>query len=314
MNLNQRTIKNTTTFKGIGLHSGNVTSVTLIPAPSNTGVVFRRIDLNIEQEKQVSYDSITDTTLCTCFSINDRVKVNTIEHFMAALSLLGIDNIIVELDNEEFPIMDGSAISFVYLLREIGIEELYTPKKFLRIKKTILTKIDDKIVEFSPTEDLALNVDYEIDFDNPYIKKTNQKLSINLFSPQAIDDICRARTFGFMKDIEIMRSMGLGKGGSTSNAIIVDDYKIINDSPLRYDDEFVRHKILDLVGDLYVSGFHIIGNIKVFKGGHNINNKSLINLFSEKENYSIIEIGTSEEVEHIHQEGLGSFEKHFGFA
>lgn len=314
MNLNQRTIKNTTTFKGIGLHSGNVTSVKLIPAPSNTGVVFRRIDLNIEQEKQVSYDSITDTTLCTCFSINDRVKVNTIEHFMAALSLLGIDNIIVELDNEEFPIMDGSAIAFVYLLREIGIEELYTPKKFLRIKKTILTKIDDKIVEFSPTEDLALNVDYEIDFDNPYIKKTNQKLSINLFSPQAIDDICRARTFGFMKDIEIMRSMGLGKGGSTSNAIIVDDYKIINDSPLRYDDEFVRHKILDLVGDLYVSGFHIIGNIKVFKGGHNINNKSLINLFSEKENYSIIEIGTSEEVEHIHQEGLGSFEKHFGFA
>lgn len=289
MILNQRTIKKEIKFNGIGLHSGKITNIKVLPAPPNYGIVFRRVDLPIPQERRVRHDLIKETQLCTCFSINENIQVNTIEHFMAALALHGVDNAIIELDNEEFPIMDGSSIVFSYLIQESGILNYSNPKKFLRIKKEIIVKDNDKFIIFKPSKLLDLKINYTIDFDNHFIKNTNQTLEVRLSSVNIENEISRARTFGFVKDLDMLKSLNLAQGGSTHNAILLDEYKMMNDSPLRYEDEFVRHKILDSVGDFYMCGHQIIGEVSIYKGGHKLNNEALLEIYSKNDNYEIIE-------------------------
>jgi UDP-3-O-[3-hydroxymyristoyl] N-acetylglucosamine deacetylase len=294
MYINQRTIKKENNFKGLGVHSGKLTSIRLLPAPANTGVVFRRVDLEIPHEIKVSALSVSDTQMCTCIQLSKNVKVTTIEHFMCALSILGIDNIVVEIDNEEFPIMDGSSAPFVFLLNEHGILNYLVSKKFIKIEKRIEVSSEDKRILLTPNKTLDFNIDYEIDFENNFINNTNQKLSLSFSKNNIQQEVSRARTFGFTKDIEYLRALNLAKGGSINNAIVIDGSRMINKEPLRYDDEFVRHKILDAIGDLYMQGLQIVGNLYAYKSGHHLNNLLMRELLSDESNYSILEFPVKE--------------------
>jgi UDP-3-O-[3-hydroxymyristoyl] N-acetylglucosamine deacetylase len=270
--IRQRTLKNTIRATGVGLHSGEKVYLTLKPAPVDHGIVFRRVDLDPIVDIQAKATNVGETTMSTTL-VQNGVRVDTVEHLLSAMAGLGIDNAIVELSAQEVPIMDGSAGPFVFLIQSAGISEQSKAKRFIRIKKKVEVREGDKVASFVPYN--GFKVTFEIDFDHPAFKKSSQKASLDFSSTSFVKEVSRARTFGFMKDIEFLRSKNLALGGSVNNAIVVDEYRVLNEDGLRYDDEFVKHKILDAVGDLYLLGHSLMGEFVGFKSGHGLNNKLL---------------------------------------
>ncbi len=279
--IRQRTLKSIVQMTGVGLHSGRKVTLTLRPAGANTGVVYRRTDLDPPVDFPADPESVRDTMLCTALVNDDGVKISTVEHLNAALSGMGIDNVIIEVDAPEIPIMDGSASPFVYLLQSAGIEELNAAKKFIRIKKSVRIEDGDKWAEIRPYNGFRL--DFTIDFNHPAIDSDDQKLVFDFSSQSFIKDISRARTFGFMRDIEYLQSKNLCLGGSFDCAIVLDDYRILNEDGLRFDNEFVTHKVLDAVGDLYMCGHSILGELSAYKSGHALNNQLLRAVLADQE-------------------------------
>lgn len=273
MMIKQRTLKRIVQATGVGLHTGKKVTLTMRPAPANTGVIYRRTDLNPPVDFPADAKSVRDTMLCTCLVNEDDVRISTVEHLNAALAGLGIDNIVIEVNAPEIPIMDGSAAPFVFLLLDAGIEELRTAKKFIRIKETVRVEDGDKWAEMRPYNGFKL--DFTIDFNHPAIDSSTQRYKLDFSAESFMSQISRARTFGFMRDIEYLQSKGLCLGGSFDCAIVVDDYRVLNDDGLRFEDEFVRHKMLDAIGDLFMCGYNIIGEFTAFKSGHALNNKLL---------------------------------------
>jgi UDP-3-O-[3-hydroxymyristoyl] N-acetylglucosamine deacetylase len=282
--IKQRTIQKVVKTSGVGLHNGEKVTMTLKPAEIDQGIIFRRVDQKKSHEVKVSPDAVKDTKMCSAIGENAS-RVATIEHLMSALSAVGIDNITIELNGSEVPIMDGSSIPFIYLLQTAQIKEQDAPKKFVLINDVIEVKDKDKWARFEPYE--GFKVDFTIDFPHPVFDEATNKVALDFYDESYITEISRARTFGFMQEVEYLRSNGLARGGSLDNAIVLDEYKIINTDGLRYKDEFVRHKILDAVGDLYMLGYSIIGNFKAYKSGHELNNKLLLALLSNKKRWSL---------------------------
>lgn len=268
--IKQRTLKNTIRATGVGLHSGEKVCLTLRPAPANTGVIFVRTDLSPEVQIPASANLVTDTSLCTALSQGD-VKVATVEHLMSAFAGLGIDNVFVELSAGEVPIMDGSAGPFVFLIQSAGIEEQAAAKKFIRIKREVVVRDGDKEAIFLPHH--GFKVSFAIDFDHPVSELRDQMAVVDFSTTSFVKEVSRARTFGFMRDLEFLRAQNLALGGSLDNAVVVDDYRIVNEGGLRYDDEFVKHKVLDAIGDLYQLGYSLIGEFRGVKSGHALNNQ-----------------------------------------
>jgi UDP-3-O-[3-hydroxymyristoyl] N-acetylglucosamine deacetylase len=270
--LRQRTLKNTIRATGVGLHTGEKVLMTLGPAPVNTGIVFRRTDLDPPVDVRADGMLVGETTLGTTL-IKDGVRVATVEHLMSALAGLGIDNALIELSSQEVPIMDGSAGPFVFLIQSAGVAEQSAAKRFIRVRRPVEVRDGDKWARFAPYDGFKIN--FEIEFDHPVFKRHLQSASMDFASTSFLREVSRARTFGFMRDMEFLRAMNLGRGGSLDNAIVLDDYRILNDDGLRYENEFVRHKILDAIGDLYLIGHSIIGEFSAFKSGHGLNNQLL---------------------------------------
>ena len=266
----QRTLRNTIRATGVGLHSGQKVFMTLRPANADTGIVFRRTDLDPVVEIPARADLVTETMLCTGLSAGAG-KVMTVEHLLSALAGLGIDNAYVDLSAPEVPIMDGSAGPFVFLLQSAGIQEQAAPKRFIRIRRTVEVREGDKTARFEPYEGFKLG--FTVEFDHPAIPAAQSRAEVDFSSTTYVREVSRARTFGFMRDLEFMRERNLGLGGSMDNAIVLDEFRVLNEDGLRYADEFVRHKILDAVGDLYLAGHPIIGAFEGFKSGHALNNK-----------------------------------------
>jgi UDP-3-O-[3-hydroxymyristoyl] N-acetylglucosamine deacetylase len=268
--LRQRTLGNVIRATGVGLHGGEKVFLTLRPAPVDTGIVFRRIDLDPVVEMPAAAALVTETTLCTGLS-RDGAKVQTVEHLMSALAGLGIDNAYVELSAAEVPIMDGSAGPFVFLLESAGIVEQHAAKRFIRILKPVEVRDGDKIARFEPHDGFRLG--FTVKFNHPAIPDSLSRVEVDFSTQAYIREISRARTFGFMRDLEYMRERNLGLGGSMDNAIVLDEFRVLNEDGLRYADEFVRHKILDAVGDLYLAGHAVIGAYEGYKSGHALNNR-----------------------------------------
>lgn len=281
--IKQRTIKESVSAVGVGLHKGEKVQITLRPAPANTGIVFRRVDLDPIVDIKATPDAVGETTLCTCLVNEQGVQISTVEHLLSAVAGLGIDNLVIDVDSPEIPIMDGSALPFVYLIQSVGIETSNVAKRFIRIKNTIRVEEGDKWAELKPYEGFRVN--FAIEFDHPVIAKTGQSMSMDLSSCSFIKEISRARTFGFMRDIEFLRSHNLALGGSLENAIVLDEFRMLNKDELRYDDEFVKHKILDAIGDLYMCGTSILGELNAFKSGHGLNNLLLRAVFKQTESW-----------------------------
>jgi UDP-3-O-[3-hydroxymyristoyl] N-acetylglucosamine deacetylase len=277
--MQQRTIKNVIRATGVGLHSGEKVYLTLRPAPVDNGILFRRVDLNPIVEIPATAELVAETTLCTGLA-QSGAKVQTVEHLMSALAGLGIDNIFVDLSAAEVPIMDGSAGPFVFLLQSAGIVEQAAPKRFIRIKRPVEVREGDKVARFEPYDGLRLG--FTIEFDHPMIPAAQSRAEVDFSTEAYIREVSRARTFGFMRDLEYMRERNLGLGGSMDNAIVLDEFRILNDDGLRYADEFVRHKILDAIGDLYLVGHPILGAYEGFKSGHALNNKLARALLAER--------------------------------
>jgi len=268
--LRQRTLKNTIRATGVGLHSGKKVLMVLRPAPVDTGIIFRRVDLEEPVDVVAHAKNVGDTMLGTTL-ISDGVRVATIEHLLSAFAGLGLDNAYVDLSAEEVPIMDGSAGPFVFLLQSAGIEEQAAPKRFARILERIEVRDGDKWARFEPYNGFRVN--FEIEFDHPIFKKRAQTASMEFSTTSFLKEISRARTFGFMRDLEFLRARNLALGGTMENAIVLDDYRILNEDGLRYEDEFVKHKILDAIGDLYLLGRSLIGEFSGHKSGHALNNQ-----------------------------------------
>ena len=287
--LAQRTLKSLTKAVGVGLHSGQRVELTLRPAAPNTGIVFRRVDLPHPVDIVISALAVTDTRLASTIS-NGSVKVHTVEHLMSACAGLGIDNLNVDITAEEVPILDGSASSFVFLLQSAGIELQGAPKRFIRVIESVDVSEGEgdsaKWARLSPYEGYKLN--FEIDFGHRAVDSTGQSVSFDLGAGSYIRDIARARTFGFTKDVEMMRANGLALGGGMDNAIVMDDYKVLNSDGLRYNDEFVKHKILDAMGDLYLLGKPLLAAYSAFRSGHAMNNKLLRALLANKDAYEVV--------------------------
>lgn len=275
----QRTIKNVIRATGVGLHSGEKVYLTLRPAAIDNGIVFRRVDLDPVVEIPADAELVSETTLCTGLA-RAGAKVQTVEHLMSALAGLGIDNLHVDLSAAEVPIMDGSAGPFVFLLQSAGIVEQAAPKRFIRIKRAVEVREGDKIARFEPYDGYRLG--FTIEFNHPMIPTSQSRAEVEFSTANYIQEVSRARTFGFMRDLEYMRERNLGLGGSMDNAIVLDEFRVLNDDGLRYADEFVRHKILDAVGDLYLAGRPIIGAFEGFKSGHALNNKLVRALMAER--------------------------------
>lgn len=274
----QRTIKNVIRATGVGLHSGEKVFLTLRPATPDTGIVFRRVDLDPVVEIPADGNLVTETTLCTGLSCGP-ANVQTVEHLMSALAGLGVDNLYIELSAAEVPIMDGSSGPFVFLLQSAGVVEQDAPKRFIRVLRPVEVREGDKIARFEPYDGFKL--DFTIAFDHPAIPVAQSRAEV-VFSTEAyIREVSRARTFGFMRDLEYMRERNLGLGGSMDNAIVLDEFRVLNDDGLRYANEFVRHKILDAVGDLYLAGHPILGRFVGYKSGHALNNKLVRALLAE---------------------------------
>lgn len=275
--IKQRTLKNVIRATGVGLHTGKKVYLTLRPAPVNTGVVFRRIDLDPPVEIKASPENVGDTSLSTTL-VSNETRISTVEHLLSAIAGLGIDNAYVDVSAPEVPIMDGSAGPFVFLVQSAGIIEQNTPKKFIRIIKAVEIKEDDKWARFDPFD--GFKVGFTIDFDHPVFKSGPQKAVLDFSTTSFVKEVSRSRTFGFMRDFETLRSKNLALGGSLDNSIAVDDHRILNEDGLRYEDEFVKHKILDAIGDLYLLGHSLIGAFSGYKSGHALNNKLLRKLVS----------------------------------
>ena len=277
--LRQRTLRNVIRATGVGLHSGEKVFLTLRPAPAETGIVFRRVDLEPVLEIPARADLVTETTLCTGLTCGPG-KVQTVEHVLSALAGLGIDNCYIELSAPEVPIMDGSAGPFVFLLQSAGIAEQDAPKRFIRILREVEVREGDKFARFSPHE--GFRIGFTVRFDHPAIPASQSRAVVDFSTEAYIREVSRARTFGFMRDLEYMRERNLGLGGSMDNAIVLDEFRVLNDDGLRYADEFVRHKILDAVGDLYLAGHPIIGAYEGYKSGHALNNRLVRALLAEQ--------------------------------
>jgi len=283
--LRQRTLKNSIQATGIGLHSGRKVYMTIRPAAENTGIVFRRLDLEPPVDVLADADSVGDTTLGTSLVQGDTC-VATVEHLMAALAGLGIDNAYVDLSAPEVPIMDGSAAPFVFLLQSGGIAEQSAPKRFIRIKRKVRVEDGDKWAEFRPYSGYKVNL--SIDFEHPVFKKHTQSASINFSTMSFVKELSRARTFGFLRDIEALRARNLTLGGTMDNAVVLDDYRVLNEDGLRYEDEFVKHKILDAIGDLYLLGHSLLGEFTGYKSGHGLNNKLLRALRADEKAFETV--------------------------
>lgn len=279
--IRQRTLKEIVKTTGVGLHSGRKVTLTLRPAAANTGIIYRRTDVTPAVDFPADPESVRDTMLCTALVNDEGVRISTVEHLNAALAGMGIDNVIVEVDAPEIPIMDGSASPFVYLLQSAGIETLNAPKRFIRIKKPVRFEDGDKWAELVPYN--GFRMDFEIEFEHPAIDADEQHLKFDFSSNAFVKDISRARTFGFMKDIEYLQSQNLCLGGSFDCAIVLDEYRILNEEGLRFDNEFVTHKVLDAIGDLYMCGHSIIGELKAYKSGHALNNQLLRAVLADQE-------------------------------
>jgi UDP-3-O-[3-hydroxymyristoyl] N-acetylglucosamine deacetylase len=270
--IRQRTLKNVIRATGVGLHTGEKVFLTLRPAAVNTGIVFRRIDLKPVVDVEAILDNVSSTRMSTTLE-RDGVRISTVEHLMSAFAGLGIDNVFVDLTAAEVPIMDGSAGPFVFLIESAGIEEQRAPKKFIRIKQSVEVRDGDKWAKFDPYD--GFKVDLTIDFDHPAVQSSQQHACIDFLESSFIKDVSRARTFGFLDEVEALQEAGLARGGSLDNAIVMDAFHILNDEGLRYRDEFVKHKILDAVGDLYLLGHLLVGAFSAHKSGHSMNNRLL---------------------------------------
>ena len=283
--IQQRTLKNVIRATGVGLHGGEKVYLTLRPAPVDTGVVFRRVDMNPVVEMPASGELVGETTLCTGLIKGD-ARVMTVEHLLSALAGLGIDNVFIELSAPEVPIMDGSSSPFVFLLQSAGIVEQNAAKKFIRIKKTVEVTEGDKRAAFEPYDGFKL--DFTVVFNHPAIPQSLSRAEVEFSSNAYVQEVSRARTFGFMRDLEYMRERNLGLGGSMDNAIVLDEFRVLNDDGLRYQDEFVRHKILDAVGDLYLTGHQVLGAYTGFKSGHALNNRLVRAVLADASAWEIV--------------------------
>ena len=284
--LTQKTILKKISLDGIGIHAGSKSNLNSLPAHPNTGIIFKRIDIKKNNIVVPTYNNVVDATLCTTISNEYGIKVSTIEHLMGAFYGLGIDNAIVELNSQEVPIMDGSAKKFVAQILQAGIKTSETPIKIIKIEKQTEVRVGDKTISINKSN-VTLDIDFEIKYQNQFIKSQRNKVSI---FEDDLTNIYNSRTFCLFEDIERLKDMGLGKGGSLENALVVKDNSLMNKEGLRNQKEFVNHKILDCMGDLYLSGYKMIGSIKCSQGGHHLTNKLLRKLFSDQKNYSLIEI------------------------
>ena len=289
----QRTIKSLTRAVGVGVHSGHRVELTLRPAPADTGIVFRRTDLPVPVDIPVNAYAVSDTRMASTISAGGdpgAPKVQTIEHLMSACAGLGLDNLTIDITAEEVPILDGSAASFVFLLQSAGIELQKVPKRFIRVKKVVEVREGEgdnlKWARLEPFHGYKLS--FEIEFNHPAVDATGQRVEFDFSTGQYKRDIARARTFGFTKDVEMMRARGLGLGGNMDNVIVVDDYRVLNSEGLRYDDEFVKHKILDAIGDLHIAGKPLLASYVAFRSGHALNNKLLRKLLADESAFEIV--------------------------
>ena len=277
--IKQRTLKNVIRATGVGIHSGEKVYLTLRPAAVDTGIVFRRVDLPEPVEIKACAECVGETSMSTTL-VQDGVRIATVEHLLSAMAGLGIDNAYVDLSSAEVPIMDGSAGPFVFLIQSAGIEEQPAAKRFVRIKKTLTVKDGDKWARFEPFD--GFKVGFTIDFDHPIFTKGTSNAEIDFSTTSFVKEVSRARTFGFMRDIEMLRERNLVLGGSMENAVVLDDYRVLNDDGLRYEDEFVKHKILDAIGDLYLLGHSLVGAFYGYKSGHGLNNQLLRALLADR--------------------------------
>jgi len=289
-NLYQKTILKRANFDGIGLHSGLNAKVNLLPAEDNVGIIFKRIDLSGDNIIKGNYKNVSSAKLCTTLTNLSNVSVSTVEHIMAAFYITGIDNVIVEIDSVEMPIMDGSSKNFVKIIEESGIKTLKAKRKYLKILKKIELNESQKKISIEPSLD-GLNVDFQLDYSNALIGNQKNKIS---FNNKNLEEVYTSRTFCLYEDIEKLKKLGLAKGGSLENAIVVKNEKILNEEGLRNKNEFVNHKILDLAGDFLLSGYRIIGNVKCIQGGHNFSNIFLKEIFKDKSNYEELDVSNIE--------------------
>ena len=283
--IRQRTLKNVIRATGVGLHTGKKVLLTLRPAPTNTGVIFRRVDIDPAVEIPAKPKYVGDTSLSTTL-VKDKVRISTVEHLLSAFAGFGIDNVYVDLTADEVPIMDGSAGPFVFLIQSAGVEEQRAAKKFLRIKEKVQVEQDGKWAMFEPFD--GFKVGFSIEFDHPVFNQNNCHAEIDFSTTSFVKEVSRARTFGFMRDVELLRERNLVLGGSLDNAVVVDDYRILNEDGLRYADECVKHKILDAIGDLYLLGHSLIGAFKGHKSGHALNNTLIRELLLDKSAWEIV--------------------------
>lgn len=283
--IRQRTLKNVIRATGVGLHTGDKVFLTLRPAAPNTGIVFRRVDLDEPAEVAARLENVGDTTLSTTLA-SGRARVSTVEHLLSAMAGLGIDNAYVDLSAAEVPIMDGSAGPFVFLIQSAGVDEQDAPKQFIRIRRSVQVEDGDKWAKFEPFD--GFKVSFGIEFDHPVFRQCTSRASVDFSTTSFVKEVSRARTFGFMRDLESLREKNLALGGTLDNAIVVDDYRILNDDGLRYEDEFVKHKILDAIGDLYLLGHSLIGEFHGYKSGHALNNRLLRALVADQSAWEMV--------------------------
>ena len=283
--IRQRTLKNVIRATGVGLHTGDKVYLTLRPAPADTGIVFTRTDLADPVSIPARVKNVGDTTLATTL-VSGEVRISTVEHLMAAFAGLGIDNAWVDVSAPEVPIMDGSAAPFVFLLQSAGVEEQNAPKRFLRIRRRVEWTDGDVRLSLAPFD--GFKVDFSLVYDHPVLRRHTQHASMDFSSTSFVKEVSRARTFGFLQDFEKLRSMNLARGGSLDNAVVVDEHRILNDGGLRHEDEFVRHKILDVIGDLYLLGHGIIGAFEGFKSGHTANNRLLREVIAQRDAWELV--------------------------
>ena len=289
----QKTISKKVSIQGVGLHSGDAVTLSLLPAKPDSGITFVRKDLNSNNTIKVDPFLVSDTRLCSTLE-KESAKVMTVEHLMSALYAYSIDNIIIEISGIEVPILDGSSNPFIYLIQSGEPINQEREKKFIKVKKALKYEIEGKFAMLEPYD--GFKIDFSIDFPHPVFADRNNSISIDYYKDSYMDEIARARTFGFMQEVEYLRSNGLAKGGSLDNAIVMDEYKIINNDRLRYEDEFVRHKVLDAFGDLYLTGHALIGKFSAFKSGHEINNQLLRLLMKDKDSYDLVSLVESDSV------------------
>jgi UDP-3-O-[3-hydroxymyristoyl] N-acetylglucosamine deacetylase len=291
--IKQRTLKNVIRATGVGLHTGDKVYLTLRPAAPNTGIVFRRVDMEQPVEIAARAENVGDTRLSTALEHNG-VKISTVEHLLSAFAGLGVDNAYVDVSAAEVPIMDGSAGPFVFLIQSAGVEEQNAAKRFIRIKRPVRVEDGDKWASFEPFD--GFKVGFTIDFDHPAFRERAQTASVDFSSTSFVKEVSRARTFGFLRDLEMLRQRQLALGGSLDNAIVVDDYRVLNEDGLRYEDEFVKHKILDAIGDLYLLGHSLIGAFTGHKSGHALNNRLLKELILRQDAWEEVTFDESEPV------------------